>query len=776
MSVDFSKYGTPVNTNSVGGSSLKLSTSTDFSKYGTPIDTQQTSKKDEGIIGGTVGELLTGNTQRFGKTIGQSIAAPGNADLYAGALASHTKIQNDLIKSIAAKKKLGQDTSRLEHVLQDHIKVTPKLEDFTGDVINKSAEQVIGEGIGTGLEALSGGAFETGAKTVVSKTVPLLSKLKTGAKIGAAFGGVGNLSGALQNNEGVEDTIRSVGQGASIGAGLGVGGELLGAGASKLPGLIKGLTPESAKIMQRVARISKGKQANFEKMAGESVGDYLVKRNIYGNIDGITDGLYKRFEASKGAADEALASLPGTYTSEPLKTALNELSDRETRVSSPGAKSPDIDRVSFLKNKNETQGLTMSEINETKRLYERNVKLDFLKQNLPESVARANNIDNSLRNWQFEQADKLGLKNLPEINKETRLSKQLLNDIGKEYSGSAGNNAINLTDWIMLSGGNPHSLAGFLVKKTLSSKGVQSKAAQLLSKLEGKSTIGMPKAEYGGKKGLPALIPGRDYRVPIEMGGPKSANTIEKPAQKIFNQNYLEHGKNSRLALPPGNKKLADGEIVRLPGRIGTRETSLGLDEVKNSTRSTPQQQPPLEKLEGKSLPDNIPRNKGNIKAGLLAGGAAAALTGLAALKPQKIQYQGLPSIPSKNNTNVIDGIDISSYATDPQHESRVSKIYSSLPELPDAEASTTYIQQKFPKSPITGDMVITAAQKYDVSPKLLVAIMQQDSGLGTKGLGMKTRNPGNVGNNDSGKIVKYPSWKEGVEGVARFLAKNKIK
>lgn len=241
----------------------------------------------------------------------------------------------------------------------------------------------------------------------------------------------------------------------------------------------KALNPND--IMQRVARISKSKQANFQKTSGESVGEYLVNRGIFGNIDEITKQLYRRFTKSKNTADEAIAKLEGTYKPTPVGTVLNELLENEVKVSSPGATSKDFGRVRELFNKYSKEGLTMTEINEVKRLFERNVKLDFLKENNPKGVTRANNLDSAIRKWQFDQASKLGLKNLPEINKETRLARQLLDDLGKEYAGSAGNNAITLTDWVILAGGDPTAVGGFLAKKALSSKGVQSFFAKKLS-------------------------------------------------------------------------------------------------------------------------------------------------------------------------------------------------------------------------------------------------------------------------------------------------------
>ncbi len=227
------KYGA-VNSVSSAPTASKVDYSALAQKFGgissQPTQATNTTMPNQ-VQGGFLGNLLTGSTQKFGKTLGESIAAPGNADLYAEALGQHTKIQNDLLKAISAKKKLGQDTSRLESALQNHVESTPKLEDFTGNVINKTPGQVIGEGIGTGLEALSGGALSSGLETAASKTLPVLQKVKQGAKIGAIYGAIGGGSGAMQEGGGFGDTVVGAGTGALTGAALGGGLEL---GASAL--------------------------------------------------------------------------------------------------------------------------------------------------------------------------------------------------------------------------------------------------------------------------------------------------------------------------------------------------------------------------------------------------------------------------------------------------------------------------------------------------------------------------------------------------------------
>lgn len=253
-----------------------------------------------------------------------------------------------------------------------------------------------------------------------------------------------------------------------------------------------------ASIMQRVARIPKSQQIKFKQASGENVGEYLVKRGIYGDTEDISQGLYKTFSTSRNMADREIAKLPGTYKSAPIKETLQQLYAREKRVSSPGAFSKDFKRVTALAQKYNKEGLTMEEINEVKRLFERNVKLSYQKSLTakPDTVARNTQLDTALREWQFAKAKELGLKNLDEINRETRLAKQLLDELGKENVGIGGNNAITLTDWIVLSGGDPMAISTYIIKKGLTSKRVQSAIAK---KLAPKTTKNV-KPKYGKPK------------------------------------------------------------------------------------------------------------------------------------------------------------------------------------------------------------------------------------------------------------------------------------
>lgn len=126
-------------------------------------------------------------------------------------------------------------------------------------------------------------------------------------------------------------------------------------------------------------------------------------------------------------------------------------------------------------------------------------------------------------------------------------------------------------------------------------------------------------------------------------------------------------------------------------------------------------------------------------------------------------------------NRGIVNGFDISSYATDPNHEKAVASIITNIGKFNTIQDVDNYIQQKYPGSPITGQMISQASAKNRVPWEMLVAMMEQDSSLGTKGKGARTFNPGNVGNDDSGNVRNYGSWQAGVDAVGKWLAKHQV-
>lgn len=214
--------------------------------------------------------------------------------------------------------------------------------------------------------------------------------------------------------------------------------------------------------------------------------------------------------------------------------------------------------------------------------------------------------------------------------------------------------------------------------------------------------------------------------------------------------------------------------------RIAQFLSRLAPEERAGILNSTPVLKNWYERITGQTAPVEKPTKvnsqTGSITPKTLLAGSALGTAPLIAKAINKIPGEAVsytaPELPiQKEQKGIIDGFDISKWATDPNHEIKVKNIYKNIPDTRDSQSLDMYIKSKFPKSPITGDMVYSASEKYNVPVKLIVAIMQQDSGLGTTGLGSRTFNPGNVANNDSKNIQKYKTWNEGVNAVAKWLS-----
>ena len=122
----------------------------------------------------------------------------------------------------------------------------------------------------------------------------------------------------------------------------------------------------------------------------------------------------------------------------------------------------------------------------------------------------------------------------------------------------------------------------------------------------------------------------------------------------------------------------------------------------------------------------------------------------------------------------VLGEYDITTYATDPEHEEKIMNILSKMGVMDTVEKIDSYIKGKYLSSPVTGEMITSATLAYNVDTRLTMAIMEQDSRFGTAGLAVRTLNPGNVGNDDDGNIRTYESWQEGVTAVAEWLSRHR--
>ncbi len=129
----------------------------------------------------------------------------------------------------------------------------------------------------------------------------------------------------------------------------------------------------------------------------------------------------------------------------------------------------------------------------------------------------------------------------------------------------------------------------------------------------------------------------------------------------------------------------------------------------------------------------------------------------------------------------ILNGFNLDYYSTNPKEFGTVKEILEGVEELAiqdDPEAISRYILRRAPNSPVTGEMITSAAAKYGVgSPgvALMIAMLQDESMFGTLGRGAYTRNPANIGNFDNGENRYYPTVAAGVDALAEWLYDHRV-
>ena len=122
----------------------------------------------------------------------------------------------------------------------------------------------------------------------------------------------------------------------------------LGEAAGKVAENLRPSAFQSSSIVQRINRITPTKQNEFKKMTGQSVGEYLVDRNIIGTSDKTVTELATRMEKSMGEVDAALSARPELFKPPVMLSALRELEAKAAATSVTGAASPITARVAEL--------------------------------------------------------------------------------------------------------------------------------------------------------------------------------------------------------------------------------------------------------------------------------------------------------------------------------------------------------------------------------------------------------------------------------------------
>lgn len=99
------------------------------------------------------------------------------------------------------------------------------------------------------------------------------------------------------------------------------------------------------------------------------------------------------------------------------------------------------------------------------------------------------------------------------------------------------------------------------------------------------------------------------------------------------------------------------------------------------------------------------------------------------------------------------------------------------------ADISQKWINKQNPSSPIKGTMLaagakaaLTAHNSY-IPPQLALAQLTMEGGLSkdSQAKPIRTKNPFNVGNTDSGAVVNHTDWQSGIDAYFKTMAKSYV-
>lgn len=232
--------------------------------------------------------------------------------------------------------------------------------------------------------------------------------------------------------------------------------------------------------------------------------------------------------------------------------------------------------------------------------------------------------------------------------------------------------------------------------------------------------------------------------------------------------------------LASGDRNAIDFQLKLLNDQIAGRTNTLSQN-VQFLTNNYMQQQQQLETQKNDAINNVLNYAKANgqkpsvILNALypqLAASLGPELDQIAAPYGQYIPLSG-------SSAGGVNGYDISTYASNPQYPQEISNLATQIGQVSTAAEAQNYISNRAPNSPITGDMIIQAAQQYGVDPTMMLAIMTQETQLGTdSSKGSAQNNFGNVGNTDSlmaaGGSVAKSDPQAGVNAVAQWLSNHK--
>ena len=338
----------------------------------------------------------------------------------------------------------------------------------------------------------------------------------------------------------------------------------------------------------------RGAEKFYKLSKGQTMGSFLMERDIIGTPEQVINDLSDRFSKVKGVFDDTVASIEGSYQFGAMDDVLTEMEERFIQT-----KGKELARVKALRAKYDVQGLTMAENLEMKRLYERKVKTGYLKDNNSLSIERATNLDNQLREEFVATAQESGFTNVKDLSREIQLTKAAMDSIESKTIRQLVNNQFSLTDNLLLVGGaiNPSSLAVLGVKKIASSPSVQAKIIKALVT----NDIKLMKA-----------IPGIPSEVIAAKNAVKRQALFEQWLKETGLKDVMEGTEAKMLSAPESIQAQGASDALEVRGQQYREGTGLfeGQRSVKESIT-------PSSKINKNSMPKTLPESTTKVKEGV---------------------------------------------------------------------------------------------------------------------------------------------------------------
>lgn len=265
-------------------------------------------------------------------------------------------------------------------------------------------------------------------------TAPLSLPASVGAVAGATFLGSAAEGVTDFEDDTALDIVREGVTDATIGAAIDAG--TLGLGRVAKP-VFQALRPTAAKRLLRsnlALQNNQIRRIRKPNIAGKDPEEWLLDRGIVGTREEVADQLQELAKTSKQSVDEGLSNITGTFSNKQADEMLDEIIETLSKGDKPlRGQEAVVDVARQLRARPEK---TLSELNAVKRLGDRTLNLFKVTGDVKESASKEGiaNMRDQLKTFIEREADRAGLPDIKELNKQT----QVANDIIKAIDDTGG--------------------------------------------------------------------------------------------------------------------------------------------------------------------------------------------------------------------------------------------------------------------------------------------------------------------------------------------------